>query len=284
VVSAAIVVQLIVLNQGIAWQNMMIKDLPEICRQELVALFDHKYRGSGALGPDPARRLRWGYFTPDDHYEALVRRLVKAGSSWLDVGCGRDLFPSNRALARELSGRCAVLVGVDPDATIHENPFVHIKVQGLVQDLDPASRFDLVTMRMVAEHVADPPRLLDALARIVRPGGLVVIYTINRWSPVPLVTAVTPFSWHHPIKRLLWRTEAKDTFPTTYKMNTHQELTRLLDASGFEEAGFWYLDDCRSLQRFRFFNVMEIGLWSLLRRMGWRYPENCLLAVYRRRS
>lgn len=255
---------------------------PEISRKELDALFDQKYRGAATLGSDPARRLRWGYFTPDDHYEALVRRMVTAQSRWLDVGCGRDLFPSNRALARELSGRCASLVGVDPDLTIQENPFVHHKVQGFVEDLDPGLRFDLVTMRMVAEHVAEPRRLLDALGRLVLPGGFVVIYTINRWSPVPLVTAATPFAWHHPAKRMLWRTEAKDTFPTTYKMNTRRELTKLLDASGFEETAFWYLDDCRSFQRFELLNVMELSLWSLLQWIGLRYPETCLLGLYRR--
>jgi SAM-dependent methyltransferase len=259
-------------------------DAPEITIEDLRALFDQKYLGAGILGRDPARRLRWGYFTPDDYYEALVRRCVTPHTRWLDIGCGRDLFPSNRALARELAGRCALLVGVDPDETIHENPFVHERVQGLVQDLDSASRFDLVTMRMVAEHVAEPAKLLDALAGRVVPGGLLMIYTINRWSPVPLVTAATPFALHHPIKWVLWRTEAKDTFPTQYKMNTRGLLRRLLADSGFDEASFWHLDDCRSLQRFSVLNVMELGLWSVLHRIGLRYPENCLLGVYRRRA
>ena len=145
--------------------------MQDFSHRELVDLFDLKYRGSGSLGTDPARRLRFGYFNPDDYYEALLRRLVQSKTRWLDVGCGRNLFPSNRALARELSERAALLVGVDPDATIHENAFVHQKVQGTVQDLGPEARFDLVTLRMVAEHVAEPRTLLDTLARLVVPGG-----------------------------------------------------------------------------------------------------------------
>ena len=257
--------------------------LADFTHAELLELFDLKYRGGSELGSDPARRLRFNYFNPDDYYEALVRRMVTDSTRWLEVGCGRDIFPSNRALARQLSDRCALLTGVDPDATIHENAFVHHKVQGMVQDLPADSQFDLVTLRMVAEHVAEHRDLLDTLARMVVSGGYVVVYTINRWSPVPLVTDITPFSWHQPIKRILWRTEAKDTFPTTYKMNTRKTLEQLFNASGFEEAGFWHLDDCRSLQRFRPLNVMELTLRTILHGIGLNYPENCLLGVYQRR-
>ena len=257
--------------------------MQDFTRQELVQLFDLKYRCNGTLGSDPARRLRFDYFNPDDYYEALVRRVITRTTRWLDVGCGRDLFPSNRSLASELSQRCALLVGVDPDVTIEENPFVHQRVRGMVQDLPPDSQFDLVTLRMVAEHVTDPADLLATLSRIVVPGGLLVIYTINRWSPVPLVTAFTPFSWHQPIKHVLWRTEGKDTFPTSYKMNTRRELTQVCETAGFNEEGFWHLDDCRSLQRFRLLNIMELGLRKLLHGFGCRYPENCLLGAYRRR-
>ena len=51
------------------------------------------------------------------------------------------------------------------------------------------------------------------------------------------------------------------------------------DAVKIEE----HLDDCRSLQRFRLLNIMELGLRKLLHGLGCRYPENCLLGVSRRR-
>jgi SAM-dependent methyltransferase len=256
--------------------------MQDISHEELQQLFDLKYRGSGPLGPDPARRLRFNYFNPDDHYEALVRRLVSTTTRWLDVGCGRKMFPTNRALALELSSRCSLLVGVDPDDTIEENRYVHQKVRGFVHDVPADLRFDLVTLRMVAEHVADPDELIARLSELVIPGGLVIIYTINRWSPIPIITALTPFSLHHPIKHFFWRTEAKDTFPTTFKMNTRRTLAELFSSHGFEEDGFWYLDDCRSLNRFRLLNVLELSARLVLNKAGLRYPENCLLGVYRR--
>src|SRR5262245_41438272 len=107
-------------------------------RGELDRVFRLKHGDPRASGWRPRTSYRMGYFTPDDHYEALVDRLVTPATAWLDVGCGRELFPQNRALAAELSRRCRLLVGLDPDATLEENPFVHRKVRLPVEDYAPA--------------------------------------------------------------------------------------------------------------------------------------------------
>ena len=227
-------------------------------------------------------RLRFNYFTPDDRYEALIADLVTDGSSWLDVGCGRDIFPFNKALAKQLSERCGRLVGVDPAPTLAENEFVHERVHCLFDEYEADRPYDLLTLRMVAEHVEHPERVVAALDKAAKPGTLVVIYTVNRWSPVPLVTSLVPFSLHQPVKRILWRTEAKDTFPTCFRMNTRKALAGQLGASGFQEVGFWYLDDCRTFARFRPLLFAELSLRRVLGAVGMRYPENCLLGVYRK--
>lgn len=159
-------------------------------------------------------RLRFDYYTPDDYYEALLARLVQPGCNWLDVGGGRSLFPSNERLARLLSTRCGFLQGVDPDVTLEENPFVQEKFRGVLEDFRGNVTFDLATLRMVAEHVENPRGLATSLSRCVRPGGLVIIYTVNRFSPVPLLTPLVPFSLRYPLKLWLWGTERRDTFPT----------------------------------------------------------------------
>jgi len=253
-------------------------------RSDLEAVFRLKYGDPETTGWGPRMRWRFGYFNPDEHYEATVDRLVTSATRWLDVGCGRELFPSNRALARQLSDRARRLVGIDPDVTLEENPFVHEKVRLPLDEYQTDERFDLVTLRMVAEHVADPERVAGVLGRIVAPGGLVVVFTVHRFAPVPLLTSVVPFRLRHPVKRFLWRTEEKDTFPTCFRMNTRHRLARLMSGAGFEEARFELLDDCRSLARFK------AGLWSELtvRRalagVGLGYPERCVLGVYRRRG
>lgn len=251
-------------------------------RAELEAVFRQKYGEAAKAGWGPRTRLSFGYFTPDEYYEAVVANLVAPGCSWVDVGGGRDVFPDNRALAAELAARCGRLVAVDPSDTVEENPFAHQRVKAKVEDFASSEPFDLATLRMVAEHIEAPGPSLASLARLLKPRGRVVVYTINLWSPVSLASWLTPFWIHHPVKRLLWKTEEKDTFPVAYKMNTRRRLGMLFGQAGFREEHFAYLDDCRTFHRFRELHYLELLLWRLLRLVGAPYPENCLLGVYQK--
>ena len=253
-------------------------------REELRHIFRVKHGDPNAAGSSP--RMRWNadYFTPDDHYEALVNHLVGPETVWLDAGCGRFLFPDNEPLSRELADRCRCLVGVDADETLDENPYVHDRVRGFIEDCPADRAYDLVTLRMVAEHVQKPELVAARLRELTRPGGHVVIYTIYKWSPIPVVTTVVPFALHHPVKRVLWGTESKDTFPVANKMNTRAALTDLFDRHDFDLACFEYVDDCRTLARFEPLERLELGLRKQLGRLGLRYPEVCILGAFRRRG
>src|SRR6202000_1313212 len=104
---------------------------------------------------------------------------------------------------------------------------------------------DLITLRMVAEHVEAPETVAKQLALLLNPGGRIVIYTVSRHSPSVLAAAATPLWVHHAVKRVLWRTEERDTFPTVYRMNTRAALRRLFCGEGLSEVMFEYLADCR---------------------------------------
>jgi Methyltransferase domain len=255
---------------------------PTLPSAEQLARLSHAKFAARRLGWGPRLRKWFGYYTPDDVYEALVEQLVTPRTTWLDVGCGRFLFPSNPPLAKSLSERCKLLVGVDPDATIEENQVVHRRVHMPFERYVPDTTFDLLTLRMVAEHVVDPDGLLASIKASTHPRSLVVIYTPYKWSPVSLLTRSVPFGLHHPIKRVLWRTETKDTFPVAFKMNTRKDLRDLFRKAGFEGVGFWYLDDCRLSGGFLIGNTMELSIQRFLRYCGLRYPELCILAVFRR--
>jgi len=225
----------------------------------------------------------FGYFSPEDHYEALVAKLIQPGTRWLDVGCGRHIFPSNPALARTLAQRCALLVGVDPSDAIDDNPYVHRKVKQPIEDYQADGPFDVITLRMVAEHIEDPRTTVASLARLTRPGSQVIVYTVNKWSPVTMVTQLTPFASHHRLKSLIWEGSApEDTFPVQCRMNTRRRLAGLFRAAGFQERHFAKVDDCRTFAGFRRMHFVELSCRTLLRRCGLTYPEYCLLAAYER--
>lgn len=245
-------------------------------------MFHLRYGTEAGLGWGPRLRRDHGYHTPDDVYEALLAGLVGQGCRWLDVGCGRHLFPNNPQLARSLASRCARLVGVDPDPTLQENPFVHERVPLPMDDYDGQGAFDVVSLRMVAEHVEQPERCVQAIARALRPGGVAVVYTVFAWSPMPLLTRLAPMGLRHRVKSWLWGTVPKDTFPTRFRMNTRGKLQRLFAGVGLAEVAFLRLDDCRTFARFRRLCELELRLRTLCRAVSMPYPEHCLLGIYRK--
>ena len=248
----------------------------------LAQIFALKYGSDAQLGWGPRLRREHGYDNPDDWYEALLAGICVPGLRWLDIGCGRELFPNNRPLARLLAARVGRLVGLDPDPTLQENPYVHERIAAPIDGFDGGAAFDLVTLRMVAEHIDAPERCVAAMARALAPGGLAVVYTVFAGSPMPLLTRVAPMRLRHLVKRWLWRTEPKDTFPTRFRMNTRSALRRLFAAAGLREAAFLRLDDCRTFARFRWLCELELRLRGLCRGLGVPYPEHCLLGVYRK--
>lgn len=101
----------------------------------------------------------------------------------LDIGCGGGL------VSEPLTRLGAAMVGVDPSATNIEVARIHAAQSGLsidyrastAEDLAAAGeRFDVVLALEVVEHVADVPAFLELTAGMVKPGGLMVVATINR--------------------------------------------------------------------------------------------------------
>lgn len=254
-----------------------------VSSSDLETVFQKKYGKPQSVGWSPNRRFRFGYYLPADVYEAAVAKYVTESCTWLDVGGGRAIFPDNPVLARELVARCAKVVAVDPSENVCENSFVHECVQSCLEDYKPSTKFDLATLRMVVEHVSCPKPFVEALARLIRSDGKVVLFTVNRWAPVTIVSRALPFQFHHPIKRLFWGGEKEDTFPVHYKMNTQVALKRVFAEAGFIEESITKLDDLSVFGRSRWINYLDLCAWKALHFLGLNYPENCLLAVFRKR-
>jgi SAM-dependent methyltransferase len=162
--------------------------------------------------------------------------------------------------------------------------WLHHREQCSIEEFATDRRFDLISMRMVAEHVADPDAAVAKFERFTRPGGRIVVYTVSRWSPVSLVAAATPTSFHRAVKRVAWNTPDDDTFPTVFKMNTRAALRRVFGAHGFVEESFLRLNDCRTLAGWRSTAFAELVCERALRTVGLPFPEACILGVYRREA
>lgn len=251
---------------------------------ELEQLFQEKHGRLDKVGWAPTIRHRFGYYLPADVYEACVFNQVFDGCSWIDIGGGRSIFPDNPAMARFLVSRCSLVVAVDPSENVKDNDFVHLRSQCFLEDYQADGSFDLATLRMVVEHVENPMSFMHALSRVLRPGGLAVVFTVNKASPVSVISRILPFGLHYPIKRFFWAGEEEDTFPVHYNMNSGTVLRQVFRSHGFRELAFAYIDDLSTFAQFRFLGRVELVLWKCLKTVGLRYPENCLLGVYEKQG
>ena len=259
----------------------MICSLPEKHRLEEHVL--KKYGDKSVMGWSPKRRFEYGYFLAGDIYECFIDCLINKDTRWVDVGGGSSILPHNPDLSQELASRCHSLTSVDPSENVYENPYAHHKVCSLFEDMKVTEKYNLATFRMVAEHVEQPTDVLAKLNQCLDKNALVVIYTINKYSPIPVVTRLTPFSWHHRIKKIFWGGEAKNTFPVSYKMNSKNELDKFfVEENGYDRLLFQYLDDVSATIELNFLNRMEMTLWRFCKIVGINYMENNILAVYRK--
>ncbi len=126
-----------------------------------------------------------------EHFErASGTRTILEGLSILDIGCGGGLV--SEPLAR-LGAR---VTGIDPTADSIAVARQHAEAQGLAidyrsqraEDLVAAGeQFDAVVCLEVVEHVPDVAAFLAMIAKLVRPGGMLIVSTMNRtWKAYAL--------------------------------------------------------------------------------------------------
>jgi 2-polyprenyl-6-hydroxyphenyl methylase/3-demethylubiquinone-9 3-methyltransferase len=101
----------------------------------------------------------------------------------LDIGCGGGV------LCEPLAKLGATMVGLDPARTAIGVAKHHAMEAGLAVDyrcdtiealVAAGETFDVVLAMEVIEHVAHSDVFLDTCAELVKPGGLVILSTINR--------------------------------------------------------------------------------------------------------
>jgi 2-polyprenyl-6-hydroxyphenyl methylase/3-demethylubiquinone-9 3-methyltransferase len=105
------------------------------------------------------------------------------GLRFLDIGCGGGL------LCEPMARLGADIVGADASETNIEVAKIHAAQSGLTIDYRAETaeeleakgeKFDVILNMEVVEHVADVDLFMQTCARMVKPGGLMFVATINR--------------------------------------------------------------------------------------------------------
>lgn len=179
--------------------------------------------------PQELRRLFYpsGFRGMFDRFQEVINGHVSAGSVLLDAGCGtgrkflyRRRLPSVRVL------------GLDISPHARDNANVDSQVRGNLEALPlPDASFDIVLSTHVAEHLAQPETAFGEMARVLRPGGRLLLLTPNRHHYVPVVARFLPQRLHVALNRSRGLDE-RDVSPTLYRANTAADLRRLVRGAG----------------------------------------------------
>jgi 2-polyprenyl-6-hydroxyphenyl methylase/3-demethylubiquinone-9 3-methyltransferase len=130
---------------------------------------------------------------------SYVERIMAASSTPLaqakvvDVGCGGGI------LSESMARTGADVLGIDLARAVLEvaelhalEASVHVRYRMIAAEAlaaEQAQAFDLVTCMEMLEHVPDPGATLHALGALVKPGGNIVVSTLNR-TPQAFLIAI----------------------------------------------------------------------------------------------
>ena len=158
-----------------------------------------------------------------------IARVIPRGSEVLDIGCG------NGFIAHHLSAMLGTsVIGIDVADTT-EAPIDFHPYDGRNLPVSDSS-CDAVVLAYVLHHAQDVRAMMDEMKRVLRPGGMAVIY-----EDIPETLWDRFICWTHDLK---WR---KRTGACTFRSESQwQEV--------FEAAGFDVVSD-RQLARMR--NMMH---------------------------
>jgi 2-polyprenyl-6-hydroxyphenyl methylase/3-demethylubiquinone-9 3-methyltransferase len=154
------------------------------------------------------------------------------GLSVIDIGCGGGLI--SEPLAR-MGGH---VTAIDPAEANVEAARRHAEQQGLAisyragraEDLlAEGAAFDAIVCLEVLEHVPDPQRFLNACARLMHPGGALILSTLNRTLKAYALAIVGA---EYILRWLPAGTHRWERFITL------EELTRFLTSAGLEVLEF----------------------------------------------
>ncbi len=161
-------------------------------------------------------------------------RFGASGARVLDVGCGAGLA------AEGLARRGHTVLGIDAASEALAAARAHAEGKGLsvvyreaaAEDLlAEGVHFPVITALEVIEHVADPAAFVATLARLLKPGGILFVSTINR-TPRSFLTA--KFGAEYVLRLLPIGTHDFSRFVRPQELAAHCRAAglRLSDMSG----------------------------------------------------
>jgi SAM-dependent methyltransferase len=155
-----------------------------------------------------------------------------AGLTVLDAGCGRS------SALQAFKPQIARFVGIDiheptPGSMPYLDEFAVVDVCADKGAFAPAT-FDIALSSFTVEHFARPADAFANVARWLRPGGTLVITTVNRRHPFVAAYLGVPSGLRHRLQGVVKATSA-DAHPIVGVCNDPRALRSAMEAAGFTD-------------------------------------------------
>lgn len=174
----------------------------------------------------------------------LSQKMCLRDAHILDVGCGAGGISC--ALARE----GAIVKAIDPEQTnverlkelcVKYNVAVDAQLMS-IEEVQEKSMFDAVVLWDVLEHLKQPKRALQLINLALKPGGMLLLSSPNKWSPLNWIcdphyslpfVALLPRSTIRVIvaHRLKWLPSIKTDYAELLSFN---KIARMLESLKYE--------------------------------------------------
>jgi SAM-dependent methyltransferase len=223
-------------------------------------------------------------------YARLIDSVLTPQTRWLDAGGGHQILEvtaPDLELAMVRRVRLTVCCDRVVDA-IAKHRSIRTGVGATLDHLPfRSASLDLITLNNVAEHLEHPREVLSEFARVLAPGGRVIIHTPNVASyPVRIAEVgrrILPKPFIMKLIRYMDFREEEDVFPTFYRVNTDRDLK-----ASAAEAGLLCEELVFAPARPLFYFVAplcaaELAASRAMIRMGAeRFAASVMLAVFRK--
>jgi SAM-dependent methyltransferase len=172
-------------------------------------------------------------------YARLIGEVLTAQTRWLDAGGGHKILETatpDMELAMVQRVRLAVCCDRALDA-IAKHRSIRVGIGASLDHLPLRGQsIGLITLNNVAEHLERPREVLAEFARVLAPGGRVIIHTPNVLSYAVRIAEVgrriLPKAFIMKLIRYMDFRGEEDVFPTYYRANTRADLVAAASQAG----------------------------------------------------
>ncbi len=215
----------------------------------------------------PKYQHRW------EVYDNLLNRTITNKTVWLDVGCGKN------ELVAKYGPKAKEAIGIDlldeKDRT--SAPFLQSDLRHIPLESGYAN---LVTLRMVVEHLEKIPEDFSEVERLLVPGGKLIILTTNALSPIIFIPRLLPYQLKSWIIQKMFQVDSHEIFPTHHRFNTKKIMTK-----GIKGLELIELEFLEQVPFHRPFLTLVFGLWYALVDINeLKYFRSNLLAVFQKKN